>query len=85
MARSMLDHHLNQVRRRLVLDKLLGLVAWSWVIALALGVVWLVVQPLAFAGLAETVRWGVLGGLAAVGTVAAGAEGYSAGAIAATS
>jgi hypothetical protein len=71
MARSLLDHHLNQVRRRLVLDKLLGLVAWAWVIALALGVVWLVIQPLALAGLSEAVRWGVLGGFALVATAAA--------------
>ena len=55
MARSMLESHLNQVRRRLVLDQLLGLVAWSWVIALSFGVVWLVVQPFVFAGLSEAV------------------------------
>jgi hypothetical protein len=71
MARSMLDHHLNQVRRRLVLDQLLGLVAWAWVVSLTLGVVWLVVQPLVFAGLSEVARWGVVAGFAVVGTVAA--------------
>ena len=71
MARSMLDRHLNQVRRRLVLDQLLGLVAWSWVIALSLGVVWLIAQPFVFPGLSEVVRWSVLGGLGLVATFAA--------------
>jgi hypothetical protein len=45
MPRSLLDRQVARVRRRLFLQTLLEMLVWSWIGALALSAVWLLIQP----------------------------------------
>ncbi len=65
------ERQVKRVRRRLFTQTLLDCLAWCWVGALTLTAVWFLLQPLVLSDLEEWVRWAVLGGAIAVGTLLA--------------
>ena len=65
---SPLVRQVARVRRRLFLQVLVRALAWSWFAALALAVVWFLVQPLLFQTAPDWLRWTVLGGCVVIGT-----------------
>jgi hypothetical protein len=70
-----LDRQLGRVRRRLFVQTLLAALAWGWAGALVLGVGWFLAQPCLLLDAPAALRWYVLGGAAAAGTLAAVAWG----------
>jgi hypothetical protein len=74
MARSTptpLERQLGRVRRRLFGEGLLEALAWGWAGALVLAVAWFLAQPYLLTDAPVVLRWYVLGGAAATGTLAA--------------
>jgi hypothetical protein len=70
-APSPLETRVRQARRRLVTQTLLNRLGIAWGCALALGLVWMLVEPVAVPGATPLLKWAVLGGLAAVATAVA--------------
>lgn len=71
LAPSPIETRVRQARRRLLTQALLNRLGVAWGCALALGLVWFLVEPAAVPGAKPYLKWAVLGGLAAVGTVLA--------------
>ena len=65
------ERSVRKARRRLVLQRLVNALAVAWVAALAAGLGWVLAEPWVLAAPPDGLRWAVLGGAAAVGTVAA--------------
>ena len=70
-AASALETRVRQARRRLFTQALLNRLGLAWGCALALGLLWFLVEPVAVAGAKPYLKWAVLGGLGAAGTVLA--------------
>ena len=70
-APSPLETRVRQARRRLIIQTLLNRLGVAWGCALALGLVWFVLEPVAIAGAKPYLKWVVLGGLAGIGTAVA--------------
>ena len=68
---SPLEARVRQARRRLFTQSLLNRLGLWWGCALALGLVWFLVEPAAVAGAPPYLKWTVVGGLVGVGTVLA--------------
>ena len=66
---SPLETRVRQARRRLFTQALLNRLGLAWGCALALAVVWFLVEPVAVAGAKPYLKWAVLGGLAGAATV----------------
>ena len=67
---SALHRQVAAVRRRLFLQTLIRALAWGWFAALAVAVVWFLVEPLFFQAPPAWLRWTVLGISVAAGTAA---------------
>ena len=67
---SALHRQVAAVRRRLFLQTLIRALAWGWFVALAVAVVWFLVEPLLFSTPPGWLRWTVLGAAVAAGTAA---------------
>ncbi|MFO0937896.1 MAG: hypothetical protein U0798_15445 [Gemmataceae bacterium] len=65
---ALLDRGVRSARRRLITQLLVNRLAVAWSIALALGLVWILVEPLLFSSVNETQKWYVIGGLFALAT-----------------
>src|SRR5690348_309348 len=70
-ASSPLETRVRQARRRLITQTVLNRLGVAWGCALALGLVWFLVEPVALAGAKPYLKWAVLGGLAGSATAAA--------------
>ncbi len=68
---SVLEAQVRRVKRRLFAQGLLNRVVVGWTAALALGLVWLLLEPLLIEAPAPWLRWTVVGALVALGTVGA--------------
>src|SRR5205823_4622363 len=66
-----LEKRVSQARRRLFVQMLLNRLGLAWGCALALGLMWFLIEPAAVAGAPPYVKWAVLGGLAGLGTLLA--------------
>ncbi len=67
---SALHRQVTAVRRRLFLQTLIRALAWSWFAAMAVAVVWFLIEPLLFSAPPAWLRWTVLGVAVAAGTAA---------------
>lgn len=65
---SPLETRVRQARRRLITQTLLNRLGLAWGCALALGLVWFVVEPVAIPGAKPFLKWAILGGLAGAAT-----------------
>jgi hypothetical protein len=68
---SPLETRVRQARRRLFTQTLLNRLGLAWGCALALGLVWFLVEPVVLAAAPANLKWYVLGGLVGAGTVLA--------------
>lgn len=68
---SPLESRVRQARRRLFTQTLLNRLGLAWGCALALGLVWLLIEPAAAPGAGPYLKWAVVGGLVGAGTVLA--------------
>jgi hypothetical protein len=66
-----LDRQLGRARRRLFVQALLAALAWGWAGALAIAAGWFLAQPYLVADTPAGLRWYVLAGAAAAGTLGA--------------
>ena len=66
-----LETRVRQARRRLVTQSLLNRLGLAWGCALALGLLWFLIEPAAVPGAKPYLKWAVLGGLVGAGTVLA--------------
>jgi hypothetical protein len=66
-----LEKRVRQARRRLFLQTLLNRLGLAWGCALALGLVWFLIEPAALAGAPSYLKWAVLAGLATLSTILA--------------
>ncbi len=71
MATTTLASRILQVRRRLFIQTLFNRLGLAWGLALALGLLWLLLGPVVMPNGPPLLKWAVLGGAAALGTVAA--------------
>jgi hypothetical protein len=70
-ALSPVETRVRQARRRLFTQALLNRVGLAWGAALAIGLVWFLVEPAAVPGAPAYLKWAVLGGAAVLGTILA--------------
>jgi hypothetical protein len=66
-----LDRQVARVRRRLFAQRLLEMLAASWISVLVLSAGWFLLEPYLLTNAAEWYRWAVVGGLMGAGTVMA--------------
>jgi hypothetical protein len=71
MAPSPLEVRIRQARRRLFTQTLLNRLGLAWGCALALGLLWFLVGPLAYPTGPDYLKWAVLGSAATLGTILA--------------
>src|SRR4051794_20229514 len=70
-AASPLETRVRQARRRLFTQAMLNRLGLAWGVALALGLIWFLVEPVAVVGAKPYLKWTMLGGLAGAATVLA--------------
>lgn len=68
LVHSPLQQRVRQVRLRLIAQGLLNRLAVAWGIALAIGIAWMLAEPLAVPGAKPWLKWAVLTGVAGVAT-----------------
>ncbi len=68
--RSIVEHQVRRVRRRLFARSVLHGLVLGWSAALVALTLWLLIVPFVLPGAGEAVRWGVIGGVLGLGTVA---------------
>src|SRR3954447_23957681 len=68
---SPLQTRIRQARRRLLTQVLLNRLGLAWGCALALAVIWFLVEPVVLPGAKPYLKWTVLAGLAGAGTLLA--------------
>jgi chemotaxis protein histidine kinase CheA len=68
---SPFEARVRQARRRLVIQLLLNRLGVAWGCALAVGLLWMLVEPFAVPGAAASLKWMVLASAAGMGTIAA--------------
>jgi uncharacterized coiled-coil DUF342 family protein len=66
-----LESRIRQARTRLFVQSLLNRVGLAWGCALAVGVLWFVLEPVSVPGSPAWLKWAVLGGAAGLGTAVA--------------
>ena len=66
-----LESRVRQARRRLFTQTLLNRLGLAWGCALALGLLWFLIEPAAVPAARPYLKWAVLGGLVGVGTALA--------------
>lgn len=71
MPAPAVDRAVRSARRRLFAQLLLDRLASGWAVALAVGLAWILAEPLVLGRTTESARWLVLGSLTLVGTVVA--------------
>lgn len=71
MALSPLEIRVRQARRRLLGQSLLNRIGLGWGCALAVGLVWFVIGPFVYPTAAAYLKWVVVGGAGALGTILA--------------
>lgn len=64
-----LHRQINRTRRRLFFQALLNHLLWCWAAVLLLTALWFVVQPFLFSANIPWLRWVILGGALALGTI----------------
>lgn len=75
--RSIVERQVRRVRRRLFVRSVLHGLTLCWSIALVILTVWFLVVPFALPGADGAVRWAIIGGMLALGTVAGVIAGWT--------
>src|SRR5947209_8492033 len=75
--RTIVERQVRRVRRRLFARSVLHGLVMCWSAALVLLTVWLLIAPFVIPGADPAIRWGIIGGLLGLGTVAGIVAGWT--------
>lgn len=71
MSLSPIDHGILTARRRLVTQSLVNRMALAWAVALGIGLVWVLIEPLLIPSAGPNLKWWVVGSFLAASTIIA--------------